>query len=407
VAEEAGSCREKPSALLLIGGGRWARVYLSILVSTDGNHDKVVIVSRHGDDRLIDAVAQANHRQPSKFAIATDLETALEAHTVTAAIVANAARDHVPMTLSLLRRNIAVLVEKPAALSLTDAVRLGHTAQSARSLLMPAHVLRHCAYLQNFSAQVERPPAAITSIVLDWRDMADEARYGETKSYDPSLGVAEDVGPHIATILSLVAGSGPGLIDAVEIRRGGLAVATKGLWNGIPFALTLERDGPSRTRRIVVKKNNGSDAQLDFTDEPGTVSVGGAARNADPDWARRPGPLTLQLQEFFARTAKGVDVRLMEEMCMVTDFTAMLAGAVRVVQKDWLGSSSWKNADPHERLVALRELIAPLLIEAGLWHSGDRDRLGEFARQALAIADGAPGTGPADIVRILAAQTRG
>ncbi len=389
---------EKPHALLLIGGGRWARVYLSILAELDIPFSDVIVVSSHGGDRLAEAIAHANRRPSPRFAIVGNMDSALQGRPIAAAIVANAARDHAPVTLALLLRNIAVLVEKPVALSTREADQLADAARESRTFLMPGHVLRHCEYLRNFAAALPRQPGAIASISLEWRDMTGETRHGEAKSYDPGLGVVEDVGPHIATILSKVIGGAPGKIETANIERGGLAVAAQGSWNEIPLTLALEREGTNRIRRMVLKTRGSGNMILDFTREPGTISVDGFARDADPDWRQRASPLILQLQDFFAKAANGPQTRALEDIQMVTDFTAGLAQAVRAAQKDWLASSSWPMANLDQKTVAMRELIAPLLIEAGFWHSGKRDQLGTLARQAVALAERSPGISLTDIV---------
>lgn len=50
---------------------------------------------------------------------------------------------------------------------------------------------------------------------------------------------------------------------------------------------------------------------LDFTVEPGTITIDGRAQNADPDWANAPSPLTKLLAAFLTAVAGGpLDGRL-------------------------------------------------------------------------------------------------
>jgi len=42
----------RPATLLLVGGGRWARVYLSILARLEMPFHSVLVASRHGEAAL-------------------------------------------------------------------------------------------------------------------------------------------------------------------------------------------------------------------------------------------------------------------------------------------------------------------------------------------------------------------
>ena len=120
--------------------------------------------------RLAEALARANGISSHPFVLAQNADGVPEKEPVGAAIVANAARDHVATALSLLSRKIPLLVEKPVALTQDDAARLIGAAQTAQTLLMPGHVFRHCEYLRNFAAAAQQTFGALQSATLFWRD---------------------------------------------------------------------------------------------------------------------------------------------------------------------------------------------------------------------------------------------
>ena len=74
-----------------------------------------------------------------------------------------------------------------------------------------------------------------------------------------------------------------------------------------------------------------------------------------------------------------------------TAFTVRAAELVRIAQWQWLESAAGRQADPFERLIAMRELLAPLLIEAGLVAVDDSQHLGISAQQALELMATRPG----------------
>jgi hypothetical protein len=66
-------------------------------------------------------------------------------------------------------------------------------------------------------------------------------------------------------------------------------------------SVTLERDG-DRRRRIIQLSAPGS---LDFSVEPGTMTIGAETLTADSDWANSPWPLARQLRYFLECVEQG------------------------------------------------------------------------------------------------------
>jgi len=373
VAERDASQDRQDGALLLVGGGRWARVTLSVLARME-LPSPLLLISRHGGAALDAAIAGRGSRFET-------LEQALAGGPIRAALVVNNARDHAQTSLALLERAIPVLVEKPAALTMDQASAMTAAARAAGKRLMPGHVLKHCHYVENFAAEARSGLGDIAAIAITWRDEAGAMRYGENKSYDVGLGIAEDVGPHIATLLREILGAGFGGFTRTAIHRGGASVECDGLWREIPFSLVLERDGAKRERSVTFTDRQGREAKLDFSVEPGTISIAGQSRSADPDWPRPLGPLALQFRAFLQ------DPNLVEaelaELAEATLFTAGLADAVRAAQAAWLAEAP--AGDPAALLTAMRELIAPGLAQSGRWTPGDAHGLDDTARKALEL----------------------
>jgi len=378
----------RDGTLLVVGGGRWARVYLSVIGKTDIPMSKIIVVSRHGGDIVSTSFINTNVRSKRLFSQYAKLDDALAGEDICAAIVVNAARAHARTTLSLLERNIPVLLEKPVALSADEAERLMDASSASDVRLMPALVLRFCDYLQNFERAVRASLESIHSISVRWSDPVSEVRHGETKGIDAGIGVVEEIAPHIATLLAIVTGGNSHAVDGAEFARGGLSVVLKGQWNSVAFVVSLERQSIKRERVVVVRDQNGSEAELDFSTEPGVITIASVCRSADPDWSQRSSPLTQQLLNFID-TCTGPSVEAdFEAVRYSTAFTVRAAELVRDAQRRWLRSPDRGEVEARERQIALREVLAPILTSAALVEPGDNASLERLSQEIMVMING-------------------
>jgi hypothetical protein len=244
---------------------------------------------------------------------------------------------------------------------------------------MPGHVLSQCAYLKNFIAAARNALGEITTASITWRDPAGETRYGESKSHDWGLGLFEDIGPHIASILNLIAPHISRSLTWEHISGIGLSTDVRGHCDALQFSATLERGAGQRHRLLLLGNAKGNEATLDFSTEPGAMTIGGAATSADPDWTSRASPLTLQVQDFiFSPTAREDELAIITES---TSFVAGLAAQIRQVQQAAL-ESDWE-AEPSQHLAMMREVIAPRAVAVRRLAAGDNAGLDALARTVL------------------------
>jgi predicted dehydrogenase len=369
--------------LVLVGGGRWARVYLSVLARVPLPKRRIIVVSQHGGPGLAAAINAAGGLSVS---IAGSLDDALAGERPRAAIIANAARLHARTALAFLERGIPVLLEKPVALSNEDADKLVAAAETAGAALVPSMALSHCSYLHVFRRAVRGALGPVRSVEIRWLDAASEIRYGERKGFDAGLGVAEDVGAHLWTLLSLLLGRDRHEIRDVAVERGGRGARLSGESRGVSFTLAIGRVAPMRERSIVVRDDLGREARLDFAVEPGTMHISGVERATDPRWHQRPTPMMRQLARFLLAAGRGPQKRALIAVSATTQFLAQAAEQVRSKQRDLLNEP---GASEEARLVALMELLAPKLAREGLCVPGDNAALEHWARQALRWLSGA------------------
>ena len=291
--------RDKASALAVVGGGRWGRVIVSVLAGMDLPFDKILVVTGHNTgamQRLIE------HQGPAAcpFVILSSIDDLLAHHQVSAAVVVNSARQHFETALRLIDNRVHVLIEKPVVLSSEQARVLIDKAAAAGVCLVPGLQYRFCSYIRTVAEVVGGLSWAPSTFSMEWRDQSGEVRYGEKKSYDHSINLADDVMPHVWAILSTVFRPSVMRPDSCEIDRGGKSARFDVRVDGISGSVVLEREATERRRLLNIAAGSGESLSFDFTVEPGVISSGTETMSGDPNWDAGPRPLRRQLTHFIA-----------------------------------------------------------------------------------------------------------
>ena len=99
---------------------------------------------------------------------------------------------------------------------------LAELATRNATMLAASHVLLFARYVDAFASLVGSS-GKIKSIEVAWSDPAREIRYGELKSYDPSLPIIDDILPHVVPLV-LRLGVESLTPAAVGVSRGGAQV---------------------------------------------------------------------------------------------------------------------------------------------------------------------------------------
>ena len=281
---------------VVVGGGRWARVYLSVMATFDFPY-RVAVVSAANATALAGLQAGTG----GTVRVLPSLDALPRDGSLAAGLVVNAAGNHADTTARLIALGASVLVEKPIALHPASLADVFAKATGSGLLVMPALTFLHCAYLENFARvlhdqQAGRP----VDIDLVWHDPVSEQRYGEEKSYDPATSIAQDVMPHVWSVLAMTMRRPELPLDdvACEIDRGGRSACFTLSAGGLPCRIDLQRDAPARRRTLVLNLSSGTSLALDFTQEPGTITHGIRQASADPGWAHALRPVRRQLQAF-------------------------------------------------------------------------------------------------------------
>jgi predicted dehydrogenase len=307
----------------IIGGGRWGRVILSVLATSDLPLDRITMVTTHNVALAQNAVSRLASKHPIRIVSALS-------DSPSAAIIANAARSHGETARNLIAQGTHLLIEKPVVLNLPEMRDLLVLAHAANTILVPGLNYRFCSYLRNFARRtISLHPHS--GFDLQWSDPEGEIRHGEKKLYDISINVADDVMPHIWAILSVVFPRAVFAVTSCKAARGGKSATFTLAAGDMIGTVTLERDSDRRRRMIQLSAH----ASLDFSSEPGTMTIGTETMTADPDWANSPGPLARQLRYFLecieqGKIADADETALIESVRLAESASAMLNACVSV-----------------------------------------------------------------------------
>jgi predicted dehydrogenase len=307
----------------IIGGGRWGRVILSVLATSDLPVDCITLVTTHNAALAQNVVSRLATLHPIR--IVSELSDS-----PSVAIIANAARSHGETARNLIVRGAHLLIEKPVVLTLPEAQQLLSLARAARTILLPGLSYRFCSYLHNFARRIAALHE-LSGFELHWSDPAGEIRYGERKTYDASINVADDVMPHIWAILSVLFPQAVFSVKSCRMARGGKSATFTLSAGGMKGSVTLERDSDRRRRMIQLS----APASLDFSVEPGTMMIGAESMTADAEWANRPGPLARELRYFLecveqGKTAEDDETALLESVRLAESASALFNSRVPV-----------------------------------------------------------------------------
>jgi predicted dehydrogenase len=284
----------EPQRVVLVGGGRWGRVYAGVLQKLLPIHSEILWVSRHNRSELL-ADTQEYHGE-AIITVLDSVELALN-RKPNAAVVVTAAHTHAAITRILLQNGIHVFVEKPFTLNIADAEDLIDLAESKGLALGVGLHLLFASYLRHFRSHWSN--RQVSNAQLRWFDCETETRYGTVKRTDVTTSKVHDIFPHLWALLRVFFPKhAVRVVDVKSLERGdGELILSV---NDVTVSAHISRRAPARSRCIELEFKDGGTARLDFTMEPGNVSIDGQEFASDPDWGRIATPLAAEVSSFLA-----------------------------------------------------------------------------------------------------------
>lgn len=286
-----------PVPLIVVGGGRWGKTWLSVINRARGSCRRLAIVTRSNPDSLRAWVAGCE--EFAGLQIAESLDEAVRAlPDADAAIIASRPRDHLLDGLAALRHGLHVLMEKP----------LGDTGEAGRALLLAARDARRnlCigtefAYLPAFhqcAAQMGLNVTAVTKLRLEWHDPAQELRHGSLKMRHDEVGLLIDLLSHAVSIFQIFAPDAAFRIMQARQNSDG----TEGYLQlrdaaGARYELVCRSAGDQRVR-LLSMEDGAKQARIDFNSDVPTVIIDEKPLPLSKELAALPSTLRLELGAF-------------------------------------------------------------------------------------------------------------
>lgn len=284
---------------LVVGGRRWAKVIASELCALLCPSQFVYIQGSHEDVELCNWRSSSPYKDRIKIVEQVDL---LLSSKVGVAIIANSAYLHYSSIESAFKAGYNVVSEKPLAFTGRETKQLLSKAEELGLKLFSTNTYVFADYLRVFR-QNWLADRSFNRLHIDWADAIAEIRYGDKKGYDSSVPIIYDVLPHVASIILACYGEVKVGKSIIKILKGGSEVELVIECNELIITLDLSRNSLKR-RRYLRFSGNASEVSLDFTEEPGVVTVNGATSVIinDRDWALKRKPIAemlFRVKEYF------------------------------------------------------------------------------------------------------------
>ena len=287
----------RPVPVVIVGGGRWGRVWASVISGArmDGNG--------------ITVVARQNHSETREWAIAAGIRGMAVTGSITSAldteprpeiaIIASRPRDHARDALDMLSAGLHVLVEKPIASKASDALPLLKAVTGAGRVLGVGTEFALLPAFHQIASMMETEALSDLSVSLEWEDPRGEIRHGLKKTTHEEVDVLGDLLPHALSIFRILKPNARFTLSErwlVASQRGGLVLRDQ---NGCSYRLSCCTGGDSRRRLLHIEAGDFR-GDVDFSSHPTKLVVAGKATDLPPGVLVMDSTLRLEFGAFLA-----------------------------------------------------------------------------------------------------------
>jgi dTDP-4-amino-4,6-dideoxy-D-glucose ammonia-lyase len=292
-----------PDEVAVVGGGRWGKVVCRVLATFSPPVSKILFVAERNfravqqwrDERVSEGSAEYE-----RVHVSASLGDVLDADRVRVAFVTRMASAHYETTRQLLEAGVHVLVEKPFVLKSTQARELVALARSRRLTLAVGYEFMFARTLHHFRELLLQHLPDVSELRITWEDAKDSVKYGVRKEPDLTANVVTDLYPHILSQLLILLGDGEVRLLQVASRNGCSEATLSLQYGSVPVTVLLDKSARQDRREIVVTSSSGRRLVLDFTTEPGAVTLDGRSLAADALSHAFPASVTAAVAYFFA-----------------------------------------------------------------------------------------------------------
>nr|WP_249802822.1 Gfo/Idh/MocA family oxidoreductase [Bradyrhizobium sp. 44] len=283
---------------MIVGGGRWGRTWVSVVVAARGSAEGVVLAARSRPQE-VRTWADAHAELAGLTVVPTVAEAMLVDRQPQAAIISSRPRDHVRDGMEVLSRGLHALVEKPLGVDPESGRVLVAAAQHTKRILA---VGTEFAYLPAFHQLSEEfASAAGTDMTLIWEDVENEVRHGATKTRHEETGLLYDLLPHALSIFWV-------FVPKAGLRIGAVRQSPDGCQGRIEFL--DDRGGrhefrchtkAKARRRILYIRTDSGHASVDFSGVRSLMTINGRPHALDKRMSTMTSTLRLELGAFLSQ----------------------------------------------------------------------------------------------------------
>jgi hypothetical protein len=283
---------------LFVGTRRWARLMAAELCATMPPDAAIHMLGNPADSELQGWLSTSG--LGSKILVVASAPPCPAGKTGVAFVV-NSGYLHKSSVEDMLNAGYNVVCEKPMSFSELETLSLADMAARLGLQLFCTNTYLFASYLNSFRENW-LTGHSFTHMCIYWADSINEVRYGEAKGYDSSIPLIYDVLPHIANIVLATIGLFKAVPNGIEVQRGGSKALLHYRHGDLNIHVTLERNASQRKRTLVFADED-REVLLDFSSEPGVVSVNKMAPvSVDPTWIHNLKPIAAMVnsvREFF------------------------------------------------------------------------------------------------------------
>lgn len=293
-----------PIPLVIVGGGRWGRTWLSVVVAARGSAEGVVLAARSRPDE-VRTWAAARAELAGLTVVPTVAEAMLVDRQPQAAIISSRPRDHVRDGMDALGHGLHVLVEKPLGVDPESGRTLVAAAQHMKRILA---VGTEFAYLPAFHQLSEELAGAdIADMTLIWEDVENEVRHGATKTRHEETGLLYDLLPHAYSIFRVfVPNAGLWIGAAQESPDGRQGCIEFRDDRGGRHEFCCHTNAKARRRLLNIRTKSGH-ASIDFSGVHGLMTINSEPHALEPHMAEMASTLRLELGAFLSQVMGATD----------------------------------------------------------------------------------------------------
>ncbi len=291
-----------PIPIVIVGGGRWGRVWASVIAAARGNSNYLAMVARTDF-----ALARAWASETSDAAGITVCQSISQAMALMpeleVAIISSRPANHLEDSLKAFDHGLHVLVEKPISTSAAYGMQILERSFQIQRKLAVGTEFAFIPALHQCVREIGIVQGRQLKVTVYWDDPADEARYGATKLRHAEVDALTDLLPHAFSIFSTVSPSRKFQIaDIWQNANGNSGHLRLQDWYSGNYLLVF--DLASSKRRRVVELVSGVDFfAIDFSAKCSTITKNGRPQELDPVLQPMTSTLRLQLGALFSDIA--------------------------------------------------------------------------------------------------------